>query len=136
MFEIKFGRRPKTFRPGEILDAEIHWKEEVPGKTVTARIRWFTVGKGTTSSLEVHQELVQFNSTTGVHEVRFQLPRGPLSCEGKRLTIQWAIQVEGLSLRSSSQKEELFYLAHDALPIRLNSFPVAEDKKAVIPKFS
>ena len=134
MFEIKFGCSRKTFRPSEILDAEIHWKDEVPGKTVTARIRWFTVGKGTTSSLEVHQELVQLNAANGVHVVRFQLPRGPLSCEGKLLTIQWAIQVEGL--KSSSQKEELFYLAHGELPIRLNSFPVAEEKKAVIPKFS
>jgi hypothetical protein len=134
MLDIKFNRNPKSFRPGENLDATFTWDNELPGRTITLRVRWFTIGKGTTSSFDFYEEAIPLNAPQGEKPLRIKLPRGPLSCEGRLLTIQWSVRIE--ITKTYVQKEELFYLTYSDLPIRLNSFPVAEENKTLMAKFT
>jgi hypothetical protein len=132
MFQIKLDRRTTVYSPGDQIEVSIIWHDELPGQSIVVSLCWGTMGKGTASTGVALLERLSMPSPNGQQTVRFTLPRGPLSCNGKLLSIQWFAKAE----RSAPQSkvEESFVLSRESGPIQLGSLPVCEDKLSFAPK--
>ncbi len=126
MLRIKFAEGRSTFQPGEKVDVLVQWDESSPPELISLDVSWFTVGKGTEDSHSIAETEIAAESSSGQATWAFTLPRGPLSCDGKNLSIQWRILGEG-----ENNDEDItlpFVLGWQDEPIDLRKFPVEEEK--------
>ena len=134
MIELKLNRNTKVYSPGESVEVTVVWSDESPNQTAVVSLIWNTVGKGTTSTGLARQERVSLTASNGRHSLGLALPRGPLSCVGKLITIQWYVKAE-LAV-SKTVVEEPFFLSYDSGPIQLSSLPICDDKYAFVKNVS
>ena len=131
MLRIDFVPRKAFFRPGEKVEVQVHWSEPSPPELISLEVSWFTVGKGTGDSRSIAETEIVAEGASGHDRWSFILPRGPLSCDGKLLAIQWRILAE---CQSSGQEVEVpFVLGWEEGPIDLKKFPVDDDKAKILP---
>jgi hypothetical protein len=134
MIEIKLDRNTKVYSPSESVEVTVVWHDESPNQTAVVSLTWSTVGKGTTSTGLARQERVSMTASNGQQTLRLELPRGPLSCVGKLITIQWYVKAE-LAVSKTVVEEPLF-LSYDLGPIQLSSLPICDDKYAFVKNVS
>ncbi len=105
------------FMPGEQIIVVVRWQLESDNIDLDLRLLWETSGKGTEDREVIYQEQWHVAQFSGEKEFEFYLPRGPLSCEGKLLSVHWAAECYLESLGIKARKD--FVLSTSASPIRL-----------------
>lgn len=85
------GRRT-AFRPGDVLRGEAAWHLDGEPEKLSARLFWYTQGKGT-QDVGVVEELELSPVAEGRQELRFQIPEGPYSFSGKLVSLLWAVEL-------------------------------------------
>lgn len=95
MIRIELESMTGTFRPGETVEGRIVWEmmSAIPQK-MKSRLRWQTEGKGDDDQEVIEEIEWSPSSTSGEQKIRFELPRGPLSLDGKLIRIHWYIDAE------------------------------------------
>jgi hypothetical protein len=109
--------RNGCFVPGEPVIVIVSWQLECDDTNIDLRLLWETSGKGTEDSEVIHHQNWHVAQRTGEKEFVFYLPRGPLSCEGKLLSIHWAAECYLDKVGIKARKE--FILSMSSSPIRL-----------------
>lgn len=87
---LRGGRR--SFRPGESIDGVAAWSLESAPRSAEVRLFWFTEGKGTTDVGVIRTETFSAMQPQDARPFRFDLPQGPLSFDGRLVSVKWAIE--------------------------------------------
>ncbi len=87
---LRGGRR--SFRPGESVEGVAAWSLDAAPRSAEVRLFWFTEGKGTTDVGVIHTETFSAMHAQDARPFRFDLPEGPLSIDGRLVSVKWAIE--------------------------------------------
>lgn len=98
--QLKISNPKTVFRPGDVLECEctITAREPIELQAVETSVIWRTEGKGE-EDLGVHffdrrdQADVRAGDLGTLYRFKTQLPKSPLSYDGKLIKIIWAIRV-------------------------------------------
>lgn len=92
---VRGGRH--AFRPGESIDGVAAWSLESAPRSAEVRLFWFTEGKGTTDIGVIRTETFSAMQSQDARPFRFDLPQGPLSIDGRLVSVNWAIEFVAVS---------------------------------------
>lgn len=83
----------ERFRPGEKIEGGAGWSLPTPPRSLEVRLFWFTSGKGTrdTRTDQVHRFVSP--AAQEVQSFAFLAPEVPWSCDGRLLSVQWALEL-------------------------------------------
>lgn len=88
---VRGGRH--AFLPGEVVEGVAAWSLAGAPKSADVRLFWFTEGKGTTDVSVVQTESFTAMQAQDARPFRFELPRGPVSVDGRLVSVKWAIEL-------------------------------------------
>ena len=96
------GRR--AFAPGERVPVAVAWELERAPEVLSLELAWSTEGKGTTDTAAAfRQEWIDGAAgPAGAEVIDVVMPAGPLTRDGKLISIGWA-----LVLRADGAKSEM-----------------------------
>ncbi len=121
---INIEMRQRMVRPGERLEVVVSWSHASISSPLELSVHWFTTGKGSTSECELMRESCEQQFESGSKTFQFVVPRGPLSCEGRLISIRWEVRVG--TKRNAPLRAELFDVGYGDRPIELSRFSVAQ----------
>ncbi len=119
MLKVELDGDRSIFRPGGILTGRIVWEMNRTPDEISACLSWSTEGKGDEEGAEVIDQSWRPQSESGSQAFRWQLPRGPLSMDGKLIRIRWTIECS--TENPEEQVTVPIVLSHLERPIILSS---------------
>ena len=119
MLRVELENDESVLSPGGILIGKIIWESSQTPRSIEAYLAWATEGKGDEDGDMVVEQEWTPTAASGTQSFRWQLPRGPLSLDGKLIRIRWSIEC------STVKPDEAFtfpvIISHLPRPILISS---------------
>ena len=109
--------------PGETISGRAGWQLEKEPKSVSIRLFWRTLGKGTEDVELVNEVVLERPGAQNLHDFCFELPVEPYSFDGRLVSVKWA--VEAVAGKQSGSAE--FVMAPDGVVCDLSLLSTGED---------
>lgn len=119
MLRVDLDSNEATFLPGGILSGRIVWELSQTPRKMEAYLAWATEGKGDEDGDMVVEQAWIPIAESGTQPFRWQLPRGPLSLDGKLIRIRWSIECS--TTKPDEYTSVPIILSHLQRPIVLTS---------------
>lgn len=82
-----------SFAPGEALEATAEWQLDNQADAVELRLAWSTRGDGERDMSIVERVRFESPERVGTRRWTVQLPNGPYSFSGSRISLVWALEL-------------------------------------------
>ena len=93
MITISFENDKREFRPGDMISGRINWTNMDADDVLTTRLVWYSKSAFENEHvIALQQTLV--TEPTGMRRFMYLAPESPFSCEGKLVSVYWAIEVQ------------------------------------------
>lgn len=127
-FRLGVREARRSFRPAEMIEGVAAWSLPVAPKDAEVRLFWFTEGKGTMDVGVVATERFSNLLSQDARPFRLQIPDGPLSVDGRLVSVKWALELVATATRESVLRWDLV-VSPTGRPIQLGEIPAEEKAK-------
>jgi hypothetical protein len=119
--ETEDGRT--AFQPGETIAGRGRWSLDDAPRKVAVHLLCYTRGKGTEDVRIVRSEIAANPDRGGSCDFEFTAPQGPYSCDGKLISLIWALELVIEGGRGAPTQRVDLTISPDGRPLRLAELP-------------
>ncbi|HMO27296.1 MAG TPA: hypothetical protein PKB10_13615 [Tepidisphaeraceae bacterium] len=81
-----------NYQPGDTIRGELSWALTIDVSQLALRLVWNTSGRATEYVQVASEQLLGAQPRAGRHPFELTAPQTPYSCDGKLVSIQWAVE--------------------------------------------
>lgn len=121
-FRLGVREARRSFRPGDMVEGVAAWALAAAPKEAEVRLFWFTEGKGTRDVGVVATERFTSLVSQDARPFRLQIPDGPVSVDGRIVSVKWALELVAMTTRETVLRWDLV-VSPTGRPIQLGEVP-------------